>query len=104
MLFVLTGSSGAGKTAVIEALAAEGTADVEDPRARPEVTTQGGWHEMDWARWAAWRKGDRRWDVVIEDTSEGSITETSARLASWIAEKRRLQAGGQLPLSGTWWR
>ncbi len=55
-----------------------------DPEWCPgEITTQ-GYDLMNWQNWQGWKRGDRRWQVTIIDTSGKKIDQIVAAVARWI--------------------
>jgi hypothetical protein len=71
---------------------------VRDPQHRPEVIRTGGWPEMRWERWSAWRAGDRRWRFQEIDTTTLSPRNAADEVIAW--SRQALRADGDLvPLS-----
>lgn len=59
---------------------------VEDPSYRPEVIQQNGWPEMRWDRPVKDETGSLPWSTHRIDTSGLSLTEVSARVATWLRQ------------------
>ena len=95
--------SGDTELAPLLAWAAWHRSHAADPRSRQDVIRKGAWERMRWERWEHWERGDRRWDVVMLDTSDEPVDGTVEQLAGWIAERRCAHREGTLGLSGCWW-
>ena len=54
-----------------------------------------------WSRWTGWQAGDPRWRVGIVSTTELTVQEMVARMASWV--QWHLRDPDSMPLQGQWW-
>jgi hypothetical protein len=79
-------------------------AHAEDPQWRQEVITDGAWEQMQWERWTAWTRYDRRWHTAIIDTTGRSIDQTASDVRRWVAEVRSDRMEGSLALAPGWAR
>jgi hypothetical protein len=71
-----------------------------DPQWEPHVIDRNGPTSHCYERWRSWERGDRRWQVLILDTTHVMAEETVARLVEWVDDARRTPSAFVL---GTYW-
>ena len=72
-----------------------------DPSWCQEVLTKAALGSRAWSRWTGWREGDPRWRVDIVSTTELTVQEMVARMASWV--EQHLRDPDSMPLRAQWW-
>ncbi|MFK4835817.1 hypothetical protein ACI3KY_08820 [Microbacterium sp. ZW T2_14] len=75
-----------------------------DPTHSPEVIRTESSTAMQWERWAAWTKGDPRWDARIIDTDPLTAEEVAREVETWarrvLADRPNLRFARDLDEAG----
>lgn len=55
-------------------------AHAADPRAHPQVLTDGSWERMRWDTWVGWTSDDARWRTTLFDTTDRAPAESATEV------------------------